>query len=255
MLTVGSKVVLVTGGAQGIGHATAANLARHGAKVVVSDIDPARGSETVARISAAGDEAIFLEHDVTLEGDWKRVVAETLSRFGRLDALFNNAGVYVIAELAETTVEAWNRLMAVNVTGTFLGMKHGSAAMMQSGGGSIVNASSIAAMSGSPGHVLYGASKGAIRAMSKDAAAELGAANIRVNSIHPGYTTTAMADYGAEIAGRTIQELGREASVLGRLASPDDIAHLVMYLISDEAAYITGSEVVIDGGALSRIKV
>jgi NAD(P)-dependent dehydrogenase (short-subunit alcohol dehydrogenase family) len=253
MVTLSNKVVLITGGANGIGKATALALGAAGARIVITDVDQYAGEAALKELEVAGVDAMFLRHDVSVEEDWITVVEASVAKFGRLDALYNNAGIYIIAALSDITLETWNRLMGINVTGTFLGMKHASPHIAAAGGGSIVNASSIAGLIGTAGHALYGASKGAVRVMSKDAAAELGAANIRVNSIHPGYTTTAMADYGSEVAGKSIEELGQTLSVLGRLASPEDVAQLVTYLVSDEAAYITGAEFVIDGGSTSLL--
>jgi NAD(P)-dependent dehydrogenase (short-subunit alcohol dehydrogenase family) len=251
MVTVSKKVVLITGGANGIGKATALALGAAGARIVITDVDQYAGEAALEELEVAGVDAMFLRHDVSVEEDWITVVEASVAKFGRLDALYNNAGIYIIAALPDITLETWNRLMGINVTGTFLGMKHSSPHIAAAGGGSIVNASSVAGLIGGAGHALYGASKGAVRMMSKDAAAELGAANIRVNSIHPGYTTTAMGDYGSEVAGKSFDELGQTMSVLGRLASPEDVAQLVTYLVSDEAAYITGAELVIDGGFTS----
>ena len=253
MSTLDGKVALVTGAGAGIGRSASLHLSAAGAKVVVTDIDDAAGKGTVDQIVEAGGEAIFVHHDVTDEDQWIDVVIQAKARFGGLDVLFNNAGIYIIAPLTEITVETWNRLMAINVTGTFLGMKHAVPTLVERGGGSIINASSVAGLRGAAGHALYGASKGAVRIMSKDVAAEYAAANIRVNSIHPTYTKTAMADYGAAAAGASLDDLGTKMVPLGRLAEVDDVARVVVFLSSDDAAYLTGGEYLIDGGGMNTM--
>ncbi|HET9076247.1 MAG TPA: glucose 1-dehydrogenase [Acidimicrobiales bacterium] len=248
MLAVEGKVAVVTGAGAGIGRATAARFARYGAKVVVTDVKAAEGEETAGKIVADGGNAIFLAHDVASEDGWKQVLAQTKDHFGGIDVLVNNAGIYFISPVTETTVEQWNRLFAINVTGVFLGAKHVIPYLVERGGGSIINLSSVAGLLGAAGHACYGASKGAVRILTKDLAAELGDRNIRVNSIHPTYVKTAMADYGAAQAGKTLEELGRDMSALGRLAEPEDVANVVVFLAADESRYLTGAEFVVDGG-------
>lgn len=248
MLAVEGKVAVVTGAGAGIGRATAARFARYGAKVVVTDVKAAEGEETAGKIVADGGNAIFLAHDVASEDGWKQVLAQTKDHFGGIDVLVNNAGIYFISPVTETTVEQWNRLFAINVTGVFLGAKHLIPYLVERGGGSIINLSSVAGLLGAAGHACYGASKGAVRILTKDLAAELGDRNIRVNSIHPTYVKTAMADYGAAQAGKTLEELGRDMSALGRLAEPEDVANVIVFLASDESRYLTGAEFVVDGG-------
>jgi NAD(P)-dependent dehydrogenase (short-subunit alcohol dehydrogenase family) len=255
MENVAEKVVVVTGAGAGIGRATAALFAKNGAKVVVTDINESEGRATAENIVAEGGEALFLAHDVAQEEQWQRVLAAAKDRFGGIDVLVNNAGIYVIASLAETTLEQWNKLFSINVTGVFLGSKHVAPYLTERGGGSIINLSSVAGLLGAAGHACYGASKGAVRIMTKDLAAELGAQNIRVNSVHPTYVKTAMADYGAAMAGKTLEDLGRDMSVLGRLAEPEDVANVIVFLASDESAYLTGAEFVVDGGGSSVLSV
>lgn len=248
------KVAIVTGAGSGIGRACCLGLAEEGAKVVVTDISEERGRETVAQIEAGGGEGLFLRHDVTREDQWESVVARAKETYGGLDVLVNNAGIYLIKALNETTLEEWNDLMAVNVTGVFLGMKHAAPVMAEGGGGSIVNMSSVAGLMGVSGHALYGASKGAVRIMTKDVAMEYAASQVRVNSVHPGYINTGMAEYGATTAGTDIEGLGR-LYPLGRIGEPDDVANMVLYLASDEARYLTGGEFVVDGGGSAGIVV
>lgn len=245
---VEGKVALVTGAGAGIGRAIARRFGEEGAQVIATDVDRSGLDETVTMVVEAGGSAEAAILDVTDESAWQSVTDGVVRSHGRIDVLVNNAGIYIIAPIAETTMEQWNRLMAINVTGVFLGMKHASIHMAEAGGGSIVNLSSLAGLIGAPGHVLYGASKGAVRIMTKDAAVELGQAGIRVNSIHPGYIDTEMADYGAQAAGATKAELGAQYP-LGKIGQPEDVAGLALYLASDESSYITGTEMVVDGGA------
>ncbi|MCH5675079.1 SDR family NAD(P)-dependent oxidoreductase [Streptomyces gilvus] len=249
------KTILITGAANGIGAAAATRFAAEGATVIATDIDETAGKAVVEQITAAGRSAEFLAHDVTSEDAWVQVTDQVRAVHGRIDVLVNNAGIYLIAPLADTSVEDWNRLMAVNVTGTFLGMKHTAPHMAASGGGAIINLSSIAGLVGVAGHTLYGASKGAVRTMTKDVAAEYAAANVRVNSLHPTYVNTAMATYGAAAAGTTIEALGPVLSPLGRIAEPADVVNFLVFLASDEAAYLTGSEYNLDGGGSTLISV
>jgi NAD(P)-dependent dehydrogenase (short-subunit alcohol dehydrogenase family) len=250
------KSVLITGGASGIGLATAEACLREGARVVISDINDEQGAAEVRRLSAAGDIA-YLHHDATSEGDWKGVLDEVVRKYGSLDVLVNNAGIAVIAPLEQETLEGWRRTQAINMEGVFLGCRE-AVGVMKGRGGSIVNLSSIEGMIGEPYVPAYNASKGGVRAFTKSAAlycAQQGY-GIRVNSVHPGYVGTplvfnAIAVLPPEEAAALQQDLlGRIP--LGRLAEPREIANAIVFLASDESSYMTGSELVIDGGYTAR---
>jgi NAD(P)-dependent dehydrogenase (short-subunit alcohol dehydrogenase family) len=249
---VDGKIAIVTGAGAGIGRAISVGLGAEGAAVVGTDIDQAGAMKTAELIRSDGGIATAMAQDVTDETRWAEVVADVVSEYGTLDILVNNAGLYSIASLRETTLEEWDRVMAVNVTGVFLGMKHASAPMVKQRSGSIVNISSIAGLMGAPGHTLYGASKGAVRLMTKDVALELAARQVRVNSVHPSYVNTAMARYGAEAAGSSLDELGASYP-LGRIGEPRDVAQAVVFLASEESDFMTGSELVVDGGTHAGI--
>lgn len=254
-MTVKDKVVVVTGAAAGIGRTTAEQFAKAGAKVVATDVDVKGLEGTAESITKAGGEVLTVAHDVAVEADWIRVLEHAKARFGGIDVLVNNAGIYIIAPLAETTLETWNKLMAINVTSVFLGSKHVVPYLLERKGGSIINISSVAGLRGAAGHTLYGASKGAVRVMTKDLAAELGPVNIRVNSVHPTYVKTAMVDYATKISGKSADELGTKMSPLGRLAETADVANMVVFLAAEESSYLTGSEFVIDGGGTAVLNV
>ena len=249
---VQGKVALVTGAASnpGLGRATALALAREGAKLVVTDIDRAGVEKCASEIRAAGGEALALEQDVTREEGWKSVVARAASTFGRLDVLVNNAGIAVLKPIDDMTLDDWNRQIDVNLTSVFLGCKYGMAAMRASGGGSIVNMSSVAGIVGLATCVAYGASKGGVRILSKSVAVEGARHNIRCNSVHPGFIDTAMTERSLSVPD--IREDRLRRTPLGRIGTTDDVAYGVLYLASDEAAFVTGSELVIDGGVTAQ---
>lgn len=248
---VDDKTAIVTGGAKGIGRASAIMLAEEGARVAVTDIDEDAGAETVEAITENGGTAAFFEHDVSDETDWERVVAAVQEDFGDPNILVNNAGIYRIEPLEETSVEDWNHLMDINVMGVFLGMKHCAPLMRDEGNGSIINLSSVAGLVGFANHACYGASKGAVRTMTKDAAMEFAPDGVRVNSIHPAYIDTGMADYGAEMQDATKEELDAMHPI-GHMGEPDDVAYAVVYLASEEAKFVTGAELVLDGGVTAQ---
>lgn len=254
---VQGKVALVTGAASGIGAACAETLAREGARVVLTDLDDTRGEALAQRIRAAGGEAAYLHQDVTDETRWAEVVAETEQRFGRLDVLVSNAGIGIMVQTVDMSLADWRRQMAVNVEGVFLSVKHAIPAMRRAGGGSIVLMSSVAGMRGSSGLAGYSASKGAVRLFAKSVALECAGArdNIRCNSVHPGIIETPIWEKiptGATGQGRNAPLDARgiaAASVpTGVLGQPQDIADGVLFLASDQSRYVTGTELVIDGG-------
>ncbi|MFB6097919.1 MAG: SDR family NAD(P)-dependent oxidoreductase [Salinibacter sp.] len=244
---VDDKIAIVTGGGNGIGQAAAEMLAAEGAQVAVTDIDTENGQETADRISEGGGEAIFREHNVASESDWEAVVAATQESFGVPDVLVNNAGIYHIEPLDEMSVEDWRNLMEINVDGVWLGMKYCTPLMKAQGRGSVINLSSVAGLVGVANHACYGASKGAVRTMTKDAAIELASEGVRVNSIHPAYIDTQMADYGAEKQDASKEDLDAMHPI-GHMGEPDDVAYAVVYLASEESKFVTGAELVLDGG-------
>ena len=262
---VKDKVALVTGGASGIGKECALLLAKEGAKVVITDINEDEGGKVVDEIKANGSDAIFLKHDVSKEEDWKRVIEQTLQKFGKLDVLVNNAGVLLPKDIENTSLDEWRWSMSISLDGVFLGTKYGVGAMKKSGDGSIINISSIYGIVGclSP---TYNTSKGGVRIFTKSAALHCAQAgyNIRVNSVHPSYiwtpmieefVKTPMVEKFAESLGVKLQgdvEAGRKfidnLHPIGHMGEPIDVAYGVLYLASDESKFVTGSELVIDGG-------
>lgn len=248
---VAGKTAIVTGASLGLGRAAATLLAREGARVVLTDLRREEGAEVADRIVSDGGEAIFLTHDVASEEDWKRVIASAVSRFGRLDILVNNAGVALSAPVESTTLEQWRWLMSINLDGVFLGVKHAVDAM-KAKGGSIINLSSIEGLIGDPNLAAYNASKGGVRLLTKSAALSCAKAGyrIRVNSIHPGYIDTPMvsAYIDAQPDPRAARAAVAALHPLGHIGEPDDIAFGVLYLASDESKFVTGAELVIDGG-------
>lgn len=238
------KVALVSGGASGIGAAHARVFAAEGAKLVAGDLQEDKGRAVVEAVNANGGEAVFVHLDVARQADWERAVGEAVSRFGKLTTLINNAGIYWPRGTEEETLEGWNTMISVNQTGVWLGMKAAVPAMREAGGGAIVNISSLYGLIGSPGSITYHATKGAVRLMTKSAALEYVKEGIRVNSIHPGQIDTPI------LSGLTPDqnEQIKAATPMGRLGRPEEIAYGSLYLCSDEAAYTTGAELVIDGG-------
>jgi 3(or 17)beta-hydroxysteroid dehydrogenase len=247
------KVAIVTGAALGLGKATAQLFAREGAKVVVTDVKTAEGEQVAREIREAGGEALFVEHDVSREDAWRTVIERTLAAYGRLDVLINNAGLGIPGNVEQTSLEEWRRLMSVNLDGVFLGTRAAIEPMKRGGsGGSIVNLSSIEGLVGDPNLAAYNASKGGVRIFTKSAALHCARAGyrIRVNSLHPGYIWTPMVENYLRSQGDV--EAGRKQldslHPIGHVGEPDDIAYGALYLASDESKFVTGSELVIDGG-------
>lgn len=253
---VQGKVAIVTGAASnpGLGRSTALTLAREGARLVVTDVDLAGAEDCAREIRAAGGEAIALQHDVTKEDVWQRVIDETVRHFGRLDVLVNNAGIAVLKRIEDLSLADWNRQIDVNLTSVFLGCKYGMAAMRNNGGGSIVNLSSVAGLVGMATCVAYGAAKGGVRIMSKDIAIEGAAQNIRCNSVHPGVIWTNMQAQATGVDAGNIgaARVPADRVPLGRVGMPQDIANCILYLASDEANYVTGAEFTVDAGMTAQ---
>lgn len=230
------RVAIITGGARGQGASEGARFASEGATVYLTDVLTEEGEKTAADIGGT-----FLAHDVTDPAQWASVVERVLADTGRIDVLVNNAGILHWAKMTETPLEVWNRVVAVNQTGVFLGMQAVAPAMKAQRSGSIINISSIGGMRGSSPCFAYGATKWAVRGMTKGAAQELGPFNVRVNSVHPGVIDTPM------MAGTDFDSLTARVP-LGRVADPDEVAKLVLWLASDDSAYASGAEFTLDGG-------
>ncbi len=249
---VEGKTAIVTGAASnpGLGFATAVTLAREGARVVVTDVDEAGASRCAQAIQEAGGEALAIRQDVTDEAQWKAVVAQVGAAYGGLDVLVNNAGIAVLKRIEEMALADWNRQIEVNLTSVFLGCKYGMEAMRASGGGSIVNLSSVAGLVGMATCVAYGAAKGGVRIMSKSVAVEGAADNIRCNSVHPGVIWTNMQAQATGLDGP--QAVSPERVPMGRMGKPQDIANCVLYLASDESNYVSGAEFTVDAGMTTQ---
>ncbi len=234
------RVALVTGGAMGMGAAHVRAFVAEGARVVVADVAEAEGS---ALAESLGDAATFVNLDVTDADQWARAISATLELFGRLNVLVNNAGIFTTGALGEYPVDVWNKTLAVNLTGAFLGMSSALPALKAAAPSSVINVSSTAGIEGYAGCVGYSASKWGLRGLTRSAALELAGEGVRVNSVHPGAIATPL------LAGvRDFGEADLEGSSLNRLARPEEITGLVIYLASDESSFCTGAEFVIDGG-------
>lgn len=247
------RIAIVTGAASGIGRASAIAFAAEGAKVLAVDANEAGGEATVAAIRAAGNEGAFARADVTREADVKDVIELAIARWGRIDILFNNAGIVQVKSVEETTEEDWDRVMAVNVKGAFLAIKHAAPYMRRGGGGAILNTGSTSSFMGQLGTPAYSASKGAIALLTKSLALDLGRDHIRVNCICPGITDTPMLrehlGHGPEGEARIRTRLARVPT--GEILSPEDIARAALYLVSDDSRGITGILHVVDGGLIA----
>lgn len=241
-----NKVALISGGARGMGAVEAKLFAREGAKVVIADVLDEEGRKTEAEINEIGGECLLIRLDVTSEDNWREAVAATVARFGKLDVLVNNAGIYRTNRVEDTSSEEWDQIMDINVKGVFLGTKHAIPEMRKAGGGSIINISSVAGLVGSLDSSAYNASKGAVRIFTKSTAVQYAKEGIRANSIHPGTIETLMTAHLLAEESHRQDRLNR--TPLKRLGQPEDVAFGALYLASDEASFVTGSELVIDGG-------
>ena len=241
-----NKVALISGGARGMGAVEAKLFAQEGAKVIIGDMLEDEGRKVEAEINEAGGVCVFVVLDVSDEDAWRKAVNEAVSRYGKLDILVNNAGIYRGHTVEETTSDEWDQVMDINAKGVFLGTKHAIPAMRDAGGGSIVNISSVAGLTGSKVTSAYNASKGAVRLLTKSTAIQYASDGIRSNSVHPGTIETPMTE--GFLADDTARQDRMDRTPIGRLGRPEDVAYGALYLASDEASFVTGSELVIDGG-------
>ena len=242
------KVAIITGAATGQGAEEAKLFAKEGAKVVATDIQEEKLKKAVEGIKAEGGEAIAVKHDVTSEDEWKEVVKRAVDSFGSVTVLVNNAGIAAQNNAEKTSLEEWDKVMDINAKGTFLGIKYVIPEMRKAGVGSIINISSISGILGM-GSAAYNASKGAVRTLTKNVAADYAKENIRVNSVHPGVIATAMTDEMLEV--KETREAFEQMTPMPQLGKPIDVAYGVLYLASDEAAFVTGMEMIIDGGMVA----
>jgi len=255
---VSGKVALVTGGGSGIGRATAIAFAREGAKVAVADYNSDGGERTVQTIKNAGGEAIFIEVNVAVAKQVEAMVAKTVETYGRLDCAFNNAGIEgemgpqaAVINIADCSEENWSRIIAVNLTGVFLCMKYEIPQMLKQGGGSIVNTASAAGLIGLPGGTAYVASKHGVAGLTKSAALEYGKSGIRINAVCPGFIRTAMVERIID-RGSIPEEFMVNAEPIGRIGKPEEIAGAVLFLCSDDASFVTGVPMPVDGGYVAQ---
>nr|WHW29210.1 putative SDR family oxidoreductase [uncultured bacterium] len=238
-LRLADKVALITGGARGQGRMEAERFAAEGATVVITDVLDDVGEATADEL---GDAVTFLHHDVTSEAEWAAVVAGVVEQHGRIDVLVNNAGIFSMTRALDTTLDAWNQMIAINQTGVFLGIRDVGRVMCEQGSGSIINISSVAGLGGVGGAHAYSATKWAVRGMSKSAALEFASHGVRVNSVHPGIIETDMLrEFGGDI------DRVKQGIPMGRTASADEVANIVLFIASDEASYCSGHEFVVDG--------
>lgn len=247
---VAGKVAVITGAASGLGAESARRLAAEGASLVLTDVATDAGAELAQELAGHGHAALFLSHDVTDEAAWAHVVASALDRFGRIDVLLNSAGIGGGEPLLEATLESWRRVLAVNLDGTFLGVRAVAPVMVQAGRGSIINISSILGKVGTAGAPAYCASKGGVLMLTKAIALELAPMGVRANSIHPGYIETPMVANALHSRpdGNEMRDIIISRHAMARLGMPREIADGVVFLASDESSFMTGAELVIDGG-------
>ncbi|MFD0958463.1 SDR family NAD(P)-dependent oxidoreductase [Paenibacillus chungangensis] len=244
------KVAIVTGAGSGMGLEEAKLLAQEGATVILTDINEDNVMKAASDIQAAGGQAIAYKHDVASEEQWSTIVNEVMSKFGKIDVLVNNAGISLAISMLESTLEQWNRVISINMTSVFLGMKHVIPHMIESKQGSIINISSIAGLTGGSGAGAYTASKGGVRLLSKAAAVDYGKFNIRVNSVHPGFITTPMSE--ELIQNEQMHQWFLSQTALPRVGEAPEVAQAVLFLASDESSYITGAELAVDGGVTAK---
>jgi len=241
-----NKVALISGGAKGMGAVEAKLFAKEGAKVVIGDVLETEGKQIEAEINETGGECLFVPLDVTDENQWNEAVAATVRRFGKLDILINNAGIFRTSRVEETSSTEWDQVMDINAKGVFLGAKAAIPAMREAGGGSIINLSSVAGLVGAAYSSAYSASKGAVRLFTKSTAIQYATDGVRCNSIHPGVIQTDMTKEA--IADSQFKAQRLDPTPLARLGQPEDVAYGALYLASDESSFVTGAELVIDGG-------
>ena len=241
-----NKVALISGGAKGMGAVEAKLFAKEGAKVVIGDVLETEGKQIEAEINETGGECLFVPLDVTDENQWNEAVAATLGRVGKLDILINNAGIFRTGRVEETSSAEWDQVMDINAKGVFLGAKAAIPAMREAGGGSIINLSSVAGLVGAAYSTAYSASKGAVRLFTKSTAIQYATDGVRCNSIHPGVIQTDMTKEA--IADSQFKAQRLDPTPLARLGQPEDVAYGALYLASDESSFVTGAELVIDGG-------
>jgi len=240
------KVAIITGGARGMGEAECRLFAKEGATVIVTDVLEEEGTAVARQIRDDGGEARFYHHDVTNEGRWQEIIDATVEAHGKVDILVNNAGLGLLKTADETRTDQWDRIMNVNAKGVYFGCKYIVPAMQKAGGGSIINISSMYGLVGAPAAAAYQAAKGAVRLLSKSCAVDYAKYNIRVNSVHPGIITTPIFGHLAENKDAMQKLLG--TTLMDRPGQPDEVAYPVLFLASDESTYMTGSELVVDGG-------
>ena len=246
-----NKVAFISGGARGMGAVEARLFAKEGASVVIGDVLEEEGKKVEAQINEIGGECLFVHLDVTSESSWEQAVAATVARFGKLDILVNNAGIFRTEGVEETSGELWDQVMEINAKGVFLGTKLAIPEMRKAGGGSIVNISSVAGLTGGTGSAAYRASKGAVRLFTKSTAIQYAKDDIRANSVHPGIIETPMTAPNL-MADQERRDRSAARHPLGRVGQPEDVAYGVLFLASDESSFMTGSELVIDGGLTAQ---